>query len=153
MPAQQVQYVLNGGNEIFWSYILDSTKLGVWILDGDATHTGLLKYALTPDNFQDSAIVIAASLSQPWFLLKSITNWLNIITDHIDRIGISQDVMQQCKQKSKFLDEIFSLSVASSAAYKCTCSSCLLSAQLLYMQLLRVLPFSLYCRNAYALKC
>ena len=80
----------------------DSTKLGVWVVDGDATHTGLLKYALTPENYSDSVIVITASMSQPWSLLKSITNWLNIITDHIDRIGISKEVMEQSQQKCKF---------------------------------------------------
>ncbi|XP_067935323.1 cytoplasmic dynein 1 light intermediate chain 2-like [Watersipora subatra] len=80
-------------------YREDSTKLGLWMLDGDATHTGLLKYALTADNFMDSLILVTVSMAQPWSILKSITNWLSIITDHIDRIGIPNEVMQQCKQK------------------------------------------------------
>lgn len=71
------------------------------MVDGDATHTGLLKYALTAENYLDTVIVIAASMSQPWSLLKSITNWLNIITDHIDRIGITKEIMEQSQQKCK----------------------------------------------------
>ena len=85
----------------YFNVIADTTKLGLWVLDGDPTHTGLLKYALTADNFKDTLIMVVASMSQPWSILKSLTNWLNIITDHIDRIGISHEVMQQCKQKCK----------------------------------------------------
>lgn len=87
--------------------LVDSTKLGVWVLDGDATHTGLLKYALTPENFKDSLIVVTASMSQPWSILKSITNWLNIITDHIDRIGIAREAMEQCQQKCKLNEPLY----------------------------------------------
>lgn len=84
-----------------FTMITDSTKLGVWIVDGDPTHTGLLKYSLTAENFQDCLIVITVSMSQPWSMVKSLSNWLSIVTDHIDRIGIGQDTLHQCQQRRK----------------------------------------------------
>lgn len=79
--------------------ILDSTKLGVWSLDGDCTHSGLLKYALTKDNFTDSVLILTVSMSEPWCIVKSLTNWLSVITEHIDRLGVDKVTMASCEER------------------------------------------------------
>lgn len=69
------------------------------MLDGDPTHSGLLKYALTEENYQDTVVVVAASMSQPWSIMKTLNDWLTILSDHLDRICINQEKRHECEQK------------------------------------------------------
>ncbi|VDI47925.1 dynein light intermediate chain 1, cytosolic [Mytilus galloprovincialis] len=66
----------------------DQTRLGVWVLDGDTTHTSLLKYCITEENFEHSLVVLMASMSQPWSILESLDKWANVLQHHIDRMKL-----------------------------------------------------------------
>ena len=67
-------------------YITDNTRLGVTVLDGDPHHTGLLKFALTKENFADTLVLLVVSMSQPWSILESLQKWTQILQDHINRL-------------------------------------------------------------------
>ncbi|XP_063440446.1 cytoplasmic dynein 1 light intermediate chain 2-like isoform X2 [Mytilus trossulus] len=66
----------------------DQTRLGVWVLDGDTTHTSLLKYCITEENFEHSLVLLMASMSQPWSILESLDKWANVLQHHIDRMKL-----------------------------------------------------------------
>lgn len=67
----------------------DTPKLGVWILDGDATcSTPLLKFAIKPDNLENVVLILVASMTQPWALLSTLKKWVTMVEEHIDRLKI-----------------------------------------------------------------
>lgn len=88
--------------EIRDEYREDSTKLGVWILDGDLRHVPLLKFALTEENFDDSCCLLVASMSHPWKIMKSLETWASVLEQHIETLNIKPTKLKQCRQKQLF---------------------------------------------------
>lgn len=68
---------------------IDTPKLGVWILDGDATCSSpLLRFAIKSDTFDDTVIILVASMTQPWSLLSTLKKWITLVEEHIDRLKL-----------------------------------------------------------------
>lgn len=70
----------------------------MWVLDGDQSHTGLLKYALTEDNFADTLVLLVASMAQPWSIAETLTKWVTVLSEHIDKVRVSPEQMREYEQ-------------------------------------------------------
>lgn len=101
------------GSGLEYSYIFvrdeyrdDHTRLGVWILDGDPWHRNLLKYVLNEDTFADTTVLLTASMTEPWNILESLQNWISILEEHIQRLKLPKEQLQQHKNRiaKKFQD-------------------------------------------------
>ncbi|XP_069111961.1 cytoplasmic dynein 1 light intermediate chain 2-like isoform X3 [Argopecten irradians] len=69
----------------------EKARLGVWVLDGDPSHNGLLKYCVTKDNFEHNLVVLVASMSSPWSIMESLEKWTNVLREHIDRLKLQHE--------------------------------------------------------------
>jgi dynein light intermediate chain 1 len=76
----------------------DQTRLGVWILDGDPHHTGLLKFALSEENFAHTLVLLVVSMAQPWNIMESLQKWSTVLQDHVDRLRLPPDQRQEYEQ-------------------------------------------------------
>ncbi|XP_005105824.3 cytoplasmic dynein 1 light intermediate chain 2 [Aplysia californica] len=76
----------------------EQSRLNVWVLDGDPHHTGLLKYALKEDNFSDTLVMLVVSMAQPWSLLETLNKWAEVLSDHVDKLRIPAEKMQEYEQ-------------------------------------------------------
>lgn len=72
--------------------------MNVWVLDGDAHHTGLLRYALTEENFADTLVLLVASMAAPWALRDTLAKWVNVLRQHINRLKISPQEMREYEE-------------------------------------------------------
>lgn len=77
-------YYLNVKDE----YRDEQGRLGIWALDGDPNHTGLLRYALTEQNFEHTLVMLVASMAQPWSILDSLEKWVSVLQQHVDRLKL-----------------------------------------------------------------
>lgn len=62
----------------------ESTRLGVWILDGDPVYSPLIKFALQPEQLDRSVVLLCASMAEPWSLLDSLQRWVRILQEHLN---------------------------------------------------------------------
>ena len=80
---------------------LDQTRLGVWILDGDLHHRGLLRYALPADSYAHTLVMLVVSMVHPWSIIESLERWSEVLTTHIDRLKVPpakrQEYEEQCE--------------------------------------------------------
>ncbi|CAF0772619.1 unnamed protein product [Brachionus calyciflorus] len=79
----------------------DVPKLGVWIPDGDASSTNLLKYALNESNFENSMVAFVVSMSNPWDIMDSLKKWSKILTDHIKKLNIPEAKRNEYLRKQR----------------------------------------------------
>lgn len=84
---------------IDFSLILDVTRLGVWVLDGDPGHTNLLKYALNETNYSNTLVILTVSMTTPWSWEDQLQNWIKVLSDHIDKLKLEPDERTQPKQR------------------------------------------------------
>lgn len=80
----------------------DHTRLSHWILDGDTTHANLLNFALTERNYEDTTVVINVSMTAPWNVMDQLQNWASLLQDHIDKLPISAEQMQEYQRRSLY---------------------------------------------------
>ncbi|XP_003739183.1 cytoplasmic dynein 1 light intermediate chain 1 [Galendromus occidentalis] len=82
-------------------YTEDTTRLGVWVLDGDPWHRNLLRFALNEVNplMEDSMVVLTASMATPWSIASSLESWANILEEHISRLKLSPEYVGKCKKR------------------------------------------------------
>lgn len=90
-------------------FVTDQGRLGIWALDGDPTHSGLLKYALTEENFEHTLVIIVASMTTPWHILDTLEKWVKVLSQHIDRLKISHEDRRDYEQSCKFLSSYHSI--------------------------------------------
>ncbi|KAG1675117.1 Cytoplasmic dynein 1 light intermediate chain 2 [Nymphon striatum] len=76
----------------------DHTRLGVWILDGDAFHKNLLKFALSEKSIKNSLIMLVVPMNQPWHIMESLDNWAAVLQEHINRLKLSPDDANEQQQ-------------------------------------------------------
>ncbi|KAL8575944.1 hypothetical protein ACOMHN_027342 [Nucella lapillus] len=76
----------------------EQARLNVWVLDGDQSHTGLLKYALTEENFEDTMVMLVASMAQPWSVADTLNKWVTMLSEHIDKLRIPPEKMRDFEQ-------------------------------------------------------
>lgn len=77
----------------------DTTRLGVWVLDGDPGHTNLLKFALNETNYAHTLVILTVSMTTPWGWLEQLQQWVKILADHVDKLKIETEERQEARQK------------------------------------------------------
>lgn len=77
----------------------DHTRLGVFVLDGDPWHRNLLKYVLNEDTFSDTTVLLTAAMTQPWDILESLQNWTLILEEHIQRLRLPEDQLEEHRNR------------------------------------------------------
>jgi dynein light intermediate chain 1, cytosolic len=71
---------------------LDTTsKLGIWVLDGDPYHSNLLKFALNEESFAHTMILLMVSVTEPWYLLDSLQQWIEVVEKHVMRLKLTPE--------------------------------------------------------------
>lgn len=83
--------------------ILDSTRLGVWILDGDPLHKSLLQYVLTPKTITNTLIVQIVDISRPWTIMESLHSWTEVLREHIHSLKLPPKELNEMEERSKFI--------------------------------------------------
>ncbi|KAK7789725.1 hypothetical protein R5R35_007293 [Gryllus longicercus] len=77
----------------------DHTRLSVWVLDGDPAHSHLLRFALSEENFPHTLVMFVVAMTTPWGILDQLQNWASVLQDHIDRLKLSADDLQDARHK------------------------------------------------------
>ena len=81
--------------------LLDTTRLGVWILDGDPLHRSLLQYALTPKSVTNTVIVQVVDISRPWTIMESLHSWTEVLREHIHSLKLTPRDLNEMEERSK----------------------------------------------------
>nr|XP_018909401.1 PREDICTED: cytoplasmic dynein 1 light intermediate chain 2 isoform X1 [Bemisia tabaci] len=77
----------------------DSTRLSVWVLDGEPSHAHLLKFALSEETFPHTMIMFVVSMTTPWNIMEQLENWATILQDHIDKLNISPEKLEEYRNQ------------------------------------------------------
>ncbi|XP_035680572.1 cytoplasmic dynein 1 light intermediate chain 1-like isoform X2 [Branchiostoma floridae] len=77
----------------------DHTRCGVWVMDGDSHHRGLLRFALSAENIEHTLVMLAVDMSRPWTILESLQKWADIIHHHIDRLKVPPEKMKELEEQ------------------------------------------------------
>lgn len=79
----------------------DHTRLSVWVLDGDPSHAHLLRFALSEESFPHTLVMFVVAMTTPWGILDQLQTWATVLQDHIDRLKIDIDDLQDARHKCK----------------------------------------------------
>lgn len=65
-----------------------------------------MKFALNEQNFEDTTIVLVASMKHPWKIMESLEYWSARLQDHIDSLNLTIDQIQNLRDKcvDRFID-------------------------------------------------
>ncbi|XP_067001575.1 cytoplasmic dynein 1 light intermediate chain 2 isoform X2 [Anabrus simplex] len=77
----------------------DHTRLSVWVLDGDPSHAHLLRFALSEESFPHTLVMFVVAMTTPWGILDQLQNWATVLQDHIDRLKLATDDLQEARHK------------------------------------------------------
>ncbi|XP_015751671.1 PREDICTED: cytoplasmic dynein 1 light intermediate chain 1-like [Acropora digitifera] len=77
----------------------DSTRLGVWILDGDPLHKNLLQYALTVKSINNAVIVQVVDISRPWTIMESLHSWTEVLREHIHSLKLPPKELNEMEER------------------------------------------------------
>ncbi|CAH3020339.1 unnamed protein product [Porites evermanni] len=77
----------------------DSTRLGVWILDGDPLHKNLLQYALTPKCINNTLVVQVVDMSRPWTIMESLHSWTEVLREHIHSLKLPPKELNEMEER------------------------------------------------------
>ncbi|XP_069678594.1 cytoplasmic dynein 1 light intermediate chain 2 isoform X3 [Periplaneta americana] len=77
----------------------DHTRLSVWVLDGDPSHAHLLRFALSEESFPHTLVMFVVAMTTPWGILDQLQTWATVLQDHIDRLKIDIDDLQDARHK------------------------------------------------------
>jgi len=77
----------------------EQTQLGVWVLDGDPVFKNLLKYALNEKNFQDTTVLLVASMASPWNIMDSLERWSNVLETHVKNLRMDPSQLNSYKKQ------------------------------------------------------
>lgn len=91
----------------------DHTRLSVWVLDGDPSHAHLLRFALSEESFPHTLVMFVVAMTTPWGILDQLQTWATVLQDHIDRLKIDVDDLQEARHKCKYYVFIIFLSLLS----------------------------------------
>lgn len=83
-------------------FLSDHTRLSVYVLDGEPSHAHLLRFALTQSSFPHTLVMFVVAMTTPWSLLEQLENWATVLQDHIDRLKIPPEQLQDYRNKCKF---------------------------------------------------
>lgn len=79
--------------------LLDLTRLGVWILDGDPGHLNLLRFALNEQNYAHTLVILTVSMTTPWHWQDQLQHWMKVLDDHLTSLKLSSEERQEQKQR------------------------------------------------------
>ena len=88
--------------------ILDQTRLGIWILDGDTHHRNLLRYAIPKHNFSNTLVMLVVSMASPWSIAESLQRWVDVLATHVDRLKLEPDERREFEQNREYTLLLFS---------------------------------------------
>ncbi|XP_049815129.1 cytoplasmic dynein 1 light intermediate chain 2 isoform X1 [Schistocerca nitens] len=77
----------------------DHTRLSVWVLDGDPAHSHLLRFALSEESFPHTLVMFVAAMTTPWGILEQLQTWASVLQDHIDKLKLKRDELQEYRLK------------------------------------------------------
>ncbi|XP_050520838.1 cytoplasmic dynein 1 light intermediate chain 2-like [Daktulosphaira vitifoliae] len=77
----------------------ENAQLNVWTLDGDRSLKYLMKFALNEYNFEDTTIILVASMKQPWKIMESLEYWSARLQDHIDKLNLGMELTQNLRDR------------------------------------------------------
>ena len=86
---------------LFCVVITDQTRLGHWILDGDMSHSHLLRFALKESNFRDTTLLLCVAMTTPWNIMDQLQTWASLLHDHIDRLALTAEQTKQLQNESE----------------------------------------------------
>ncbi|VDP08161.1 unnamed protein product [Soboliphyme baturini] len=79
----------------------ESSRLGVWVLDGNPIFSHLIKFALTK-NLDHCVTIICCSMAEPWSILDSLNRWVTVLRDHVENSGLyDADLLRDCQERQK----------------------------------------------------
>jgi len=78
----------------------DQTRLGHWILDGDMSHSHLLRFALKESNFRDTTLLLCVAMTTPWNIMDQLQTWASLLHDHIDRLALTAEQTKQLQNEN-----------------------------------------------------
>lgn len=70
-------------------------------MDGDPSHTGLLKFAITEENFENILVLLVASMAHPWSIMESLNKWASYLREHIDRLKLKPEDRREYEDSCK----------------------------------------------------
>ena len=85
----------------FSLFFSDSTRLGVWILDGDPLHKNLLQFALTPKCIKNTLVVQVVDMSRPWTIMESLRSWTEVLREHIHSLKLQPKERNEMEERSE----------------------------------------------------
>ncbi|XP_050426165.1 cytoplasmic dynein 1 light intermediate chain 2-like [Adelges cooleyi] len=94
----------------------ENAQLNVWTLDGDRSLKYLIKFALNEQNFENTTIILVASMKQPWKILESLEYWSARLQDHIDNLNLGMELTQNVRDKC--VDRIIDYSPPDDPSYE-----------------------------------
>lgn len=75
------------------------------MLDGDPGHKNLLKFAITPEKFPNTFLMLVVAMTTPWAMLDQLRFWAKVFADHLDKLASEnssfKETWQKCRQQSK----------------------------------------------------
>ena len=81
--------------------------MDVWLLDGVEYQEQLLHYVLSKEKCQNTLVVIAVDLSQPWDVMESLQRWTEVVRAHLNSLKIPHkeyaDMQEAGKEKENKL--------------------------------------------------
>lgn len=69
----------------------DHTRLSVWVLDGDAGHTNLLKFSLSEETFEHTLVILTVSMTAPWGWKEQLEHWTEILKNHMKNLDLTKE--------------------------------------------------------------
>jgi dynein light intermediate chain 1 len=88
----------------------EQTQCGVWILDGNCSwNSQLLKFALNEQTMADTTILLTASMTKPWDIIDTLEKWTQVLEEHIQKLNMKSEVLQQYRQQSNALTPLLTV--------------------------------------------
>lgn len=81
------------------TFPVDTTRLNVWVLDGDPGHKNLLHFALNAANYAHTLVILTVSMTQPWFWLEQLNHWMKVLSEHIENLGLEPEEKHEARQR------------------------------------------------------
>jgi dynein light intermediate chain 1, cytosolic len=104
----------------------DSTRLSVWLVDGDLYHRGLLKFSLTEQSYTHSCVLLVASLARPWDIMDSLARWSDVLATHIQRLKLPPGIQKQQEDVGQCCVYISTSNLRYNLFYLCCMIACVL---------------------------
>ncbi|KAK6623756.1 hypothetical protein RUM43_009609 [Polyplax serrata] len=77
----------------------DSTRLSVWVLDGNPGHLNLLKYALPKENYPHTLVMLVASMTSPCGIMEQLEMWSDKLHSHLKSLDLDPEVEKECQNR------------------------------------------------------